>query len=74
MRSNIPAFPMIYDRRPEEDFGLQEGMTLRDWFAGMALNKLIEMEYPRKPSILAERCYVYADAMIAEQSKGVDSE
>ena len=44
------------------------GMSLRDWFAGMALQGLID---PRAMSpgteILAEKSYSFADAMLAER-------
>jgi len=46
-------------------------ISLRDWFAGQALEKLIatdhEWFYP--PHELAKRAYILADAMIAEREK-----
>ena len=49
----------------------QNGMTLRDWFAGMALNDMIRGSYcdgviEKK---LAKEAYGFADAMIAQREK-----
>lgn len=53
------------------------GMTLRDWFAGMALQGLLSAN-PQCPdavseenvdSVIAREAYRSADAMIAERSK-----
>lgn len=61
-----PAFP----RAPlGEDcahpYGQQDGMSLRDWFAGQALAGLLsEGEYVDERPV-AFRAYVYADAMLA---------
>jgi hypothetical protein len=54
-------------------------MSLRDWFAGQALNKVIESEIERQKAGLglvpfnivgvARGCYGIADAMIAEREK-----
>lgn len=52
---------------------VQEGMTLRDYFAGQAL---INMSHPEvlkvsevDASCIAEACYEVADAMLAERAK-----
>lgn len=40
------------------------GMSLRDWFAGMALQGMLAQGYSRG---LAENAYSYADEMIAHR-------
>lgn len=63
MIENPPAFPMASDI-----LGHHEGMTLRDWFAGQALAIGYAMGEP--PHETAQQAYSYADAMLAERSKG----
>jgi hypothetical protein len=58
-----PAFPLL----DPTGSGLP-GMSLRDWFAGMALTSLKEPTN-RAESYLAHRCYELADAMLAERAK-----
>ena len=45
-----------------------EGMTLRDWFAGMAITALDVAFYPSYKG-MAEAVYGIADAMIAERDR-----
>ena len=69
-----PAFPLHSEVRPSMDTEWC-GMTLRDWFAGMAMQGLIAS--PRGPingqdatdKWYAEAAYMVADAMIQERSK-----
>ena len=44
----------------------EEGMTLRDWFAGQALASDWAGDY--SPTGAAEQAYRYADAMLAERT------
>ena len=51
-----------------EDVGIhdsQEGMTLRQWFAGQALAGLLAAERVAAPSEVASRAFLMADAMLA---------
>lgn len=63
-----PAFPRIWDDDTVEVDS--PGMTLRDWFAGMAMQGLIAdpkyFSYRERTSMDA---YGYADAMIQERKK-----
>ena len=59
-----PAFPLEF---PLE--GVNEGMSLLDYFAGQALKGLLADGNQRYPEILAESCYTYAAAMVAEKKK-----
>ena len=57
-----PAFPV----RHENGF-TNEGMTLRDWFAGQALSGLISAGVPTKH--IGNEAYEIADAMLAARSR-----
>jgi hypothetical protein len=68
---NPPAFPCVHDKH------LQEGMTLRDWFAGQALAGLMSNanipfapDYAEcEPAQIADASYCIADAMLAERER-----
>ena len=56
------AFPIAIPAGCE---GYEDGMTLRDWFAGQVLNGLFAGNNTGGPiDALAERAYIYADAML----------
>ena len=58
-----PAFPMV---RPGTYVrGTDKGMSLRDWFAGMALSRMPDGYVDWQG--MAEDAYAIADAMIAER-------
>lgn len=66
------AFPLAgssdYSHAP------QDGMSLRDWFAGMALSSMtVSPDYNKGPcnQAMAERAYVIADAMLAVRKESV---
>lgn len=69
-----PAFPAqpIY-QHPHGATGMssQEGMTLRDWFAGQALGGMLggTPGSHLQEEACAKAAYSYADAMLAERSK-----
>jgi hypothetical protein len=72
--NNPPAFPThhnVHDPR-SDGFLSESGMTLRDWFAGMALQGLCSSgrasEY--KTSEISDAAYSLADSMLAEREKG----
>lgn len=47
------------------------GMSLRDWFAGMALQGYIaSVTQSPDPDSAAEKCFDYADAMLVKREKG----
>jgi len=62
-----PAFPVPMVA-PQGDYlnVSEEGMTLRDWFAGQALASDWAGDY--SPTGAAEQAYRYADAMLAERT------
>ena len=62
-----PAFPTDYEKFCD-GFG---GMTLRDYFAGHAMQSVLLLSRPGidDPAFTARAAYAYADAMIAERSK-----
>lgn len=48
----------------------QDGMSLRDWFAGQALAAVITSAAAATgPKTLSVRAYMIADAMLAERAK-----
>lgn len=60
-----PAFPTLADNGHTMN---QDGMTLRDWFAGKAMQAiLIDAEIFWEGA--APLAYQYADAMLKERSK-----
>ena len=52
-----PAFPSQ---------GYDDGMTLRDWFAALAMHAVI-MDGRDSPADVASRAYRFADAMLEKQ-------
>lgn len=69
LRTGWPAFAA------SSDGSLQPGMTLRDYFAGQALQGWLAMassdqlDVP-KPEFLAAKSYTIADAMLAARKAG----
>ena len=62
-----PAFPF-----PNDDLGIQglKSISLRDWFAGMALHDSIEQGgYSWSIKEVAKRAYEVADAMLKEREE-----
>lgn len=64
-----PAFPgmerLIGTFSGESVDNYYTGMTLRDWFAGMALSGLLTQGYDKfNPNEFSVQAYAYADAMI----------
>ena len=57
-----PAFPAQWDDKDNE------GMTLRDWFAGQALANRYTQDENNEQKV-AQWAYLVADAMIAEREK-----
>ena len=47
----------------------QDGMTLRDWFAGQALNALVSIPGDESYRELAGTAYRMADEMLTERAK-----
>lgn len=69
-----PAYPCADAYTAAQGF---TGMSLRDWFAGQALNLLAASLYVQDhplegvtPAGTARGCYAIADAMLAEREKG----
>jgi len=72
MSDNGPAFPgWATDSKGKVFFG--EGMKLRDWFAGMALQLWGDIsggsDVTDDMKDAARYCYQVADAMLAEREK-----
>ena len=62
-----PAFPTLADNGHAMN---QDGMTLRDWFAGMAMQSLIlAAKTSQDVDLLSKGAYQLADAMLKERSK-----
>lgn len=63
---DIAAFPMVVSQQWSM---IQDGMSLRDWFAGQALMGIFATRYPGNYSHHAEQAYRYAQAMLVERQK-----
>ena len=63
------AFPVPMVRYDDGNFFnvTDTGMTLRDWFAGQALQGILSSveRWSTRNELIAEACYQAADAMIA---------
>lgn len=75
-----PAFPVVV---PTDFQFAEDGMTLRDWFAGQALTGLLAHQqedgsgflHELGPGAAAHQAYRFADAMLrARQSQEGDNE
>lgn len=71
-RDGGPAFPERYDyvNDPSQSWG---GMTLRQWYAGMAMQGMLASEGTDgqswgEPSRMAAHAFVLADAMLAHEA------
>ena len=64
-----PAFPHVETMPFTQQSYMAGGMTLRDWFAGMAMAQLCVAQNTATREQDAETAYTIADAMIAERSK-----
>jgi hypothetical protein len=72
---NPPAFPLAVE--PGFQFA-NDGMTMRDWFAGQALavidadkaSAVAEKLGRETPQVIASLAYAIANAMLAERAKG----
>ncbi len=56
------AYPTTRDTRYGVDH--EEGMTLRDWFAGQFLANMSDYYTVREPILGADAAYTWADAML----------
>lgn len=65
---DITAFPVCPDK--SYDYGFNEGMTLRDYFAGKALALFNSEDWGgTDDDQIAKNCYGVADAMLKERVK-----
>jgi hypothetical protein len=65
------AFPLVYDDETKGTREIHSGMTLRDWFAGKAMQGLLADRSWQGMTTdqVAEFVYFMADAMLKERSK-----
>ena len=74
------AFPLLHPYRVSEDGKIHrnDGMTLRDWFAGMALQGLVSFcgseGFDRGPQNMAVRSFELADEMLKERETNDSAE
>lgn len=72
--THVPEAPLMADGQPSEPAFTQPGMTLRDWFAGRAMQAsyLLHMDGTRNvdktAAALASEAYAVADAMLAARN------
>ena len=75
MKDGGPAFPTenFIDHGPNALHDVYHpGMSLRDWFAGMALTGVM-LKTTAEPQLLASLAYDLADAMLKVREKGGES-
>ena len=69
-KTRKPAFPVSFG--PDGTPGYDDGMTLRDYFAGQALVGLVASKLHTlafQPKDDASYCYALADAMLKERER-----
>lgn len=72
---NGNSVPLISPQGDTTWINYQPGMTLRDWFAGMALRQRLTPSWDetgfveRDIKIVVQECYSIADAMLAAREK-----
>lgn len=69
-----PAFPMPIMYRPDGEYmgGPYHGMTLRQWYAGMAMLAIKASDYGHgSADEIADEAYAQADAMLAHEANEV---
>lgn len=71
-----PAFPLPFASDPDtkhwtdgSDAGVPTGLTIRDWFAGKAMQVLFTANPNGLYALHAKDAYKIADAMLAERDK-----
>lgn len=72
-----PAFPQVYDAHHWPGPGEPKGMSLRDYFAGMALQGMLAANPGKVPGmtadnvdqIIAREAYASADAMLKQREQ-----
>lgn len=67
-----PAFPFVFDDTATRSRQVYTGMSIRDWFAGMAMQGMVASDIecgPEQVPIIVKSAYVMADAMLKERSK-----
>jgi len=64
IKNGGPAFPESYIGADSPNEGIGNGMTLRDYFAGFAMQALIARTTYHIVDDIAEDAYDYADAML----------
>lgn len=72
-----PAFPCFGADRVGLDYDIkQTGMTLEDWFAGLAMHALLtqSMNYVSNVSTIAGDAYQISAAMLAERNRPTTEE
>ena len=65
-----PAFPSARDMRHNPDFDHEGGMTIRDHFAGLAMQGMIACGEEYDNAELGRFAYDVADAMIRAREAG----
>ena len=67
------TFPQPLFDSSGERVGYSRGMSLRDWFAGKAMQGMLADPTVRPECMdkFASNCYAWADAMIAEREKRI---
>lgn len=65
---NPPMFPTVVDKRHHQELDTIMGMTLRDHFAGLAMQSILTYS-KASPGEMAKSAYQMADNMLIQRIK-----
>lgn len=69
IKTGGPAYPLAVETGPDfygrKSHKVEQGMSLRDYFAGQALASWPVADHGSDADDLARKCYALADAMLA---------
>ena len=63
----MKAYPFLHKHPTTGETRLDEGMDLRDWFAGQAMLGMLSYDNMKKYQDIAEVAYLIADLMMKER-------
>jgi len=65
----MKAYPYMHKHPTSGQTSIEEGMDLRDWFAGIALQGLLASDVNSPLEMFVKQSYRVADAMMKQRNK-----